>query len=179
MKPLSLSPNDSTAAVKLENDPLLYAFFIVVAAVTARAYSRVIYCKHSFPKLTLRRRLSRGHKVFPSATTEILWMTVVIRGPSSVATFRATIEQSTKAHTAFSRGLVGQILVRRPPDLPDLLLRPCKVLHVCEVGSMEQAEGGVILQRDPHTISHCHHVVHLCTLVGVDLECCLRQSETQ
>ena len=63
--------------------------------------------------------------MFPSATTEILWMTVVIRGPSSVATFRATIEQSTKAHTAFSRGLVGQILVRRPPDLPDLLLRPC------------------------------------------------------
>ena len=44
--------------------------------------------------------------------------------PSSVATFRATIEQPTKAHTAFLRGLVGRILVRRMPDLPDLLLRP-------------------------------------------------------
>ena len=31
--------------------------------------------------------------------------------PSSVATFRATIEQPTKAHTAFLRGLVGRILV--------------------------------------------------------------------
>ena len=44
--------------------------------------------------------------------------------PASVATFRAKIEQPTKAHTAFLRGLVGWILVRRPPDLPDLLLRP-------------------------------------------------------
>ena len=50
---------------------------------------------------------------------------------------------------------------------------------MCEVGSMEQAESGVVLQRDPHTISHCHHLVHLCTLVGVDLECCLQQSEKQ
>ena len=38
--PLSLSPNDSTAAVMLENDPLLYAFFIVFAAVMARVLSR-------------------------------------------------------------------------------------------------------------------------------------------
>ena len=51
--------------------------------------------------------------------------------PSSVATFRGTIEQPTNAHTAFLRGLVGRILVRQPPDLPDLLLRPCsKRVHV-------------------------------------------------
>ena len=54
--------------------------------------------------------------------------------PSSVATFRATIEQPTKAHTAFLRGLVGQTLVRRPPALPALLLRPCLIrnsTHTC------------------------------------------------
>ena len=36
MKPLSLSPNDSVAAVTLENEALLHAFFIVFAAVLAR-----------------------------------------------------------------------------------------------------------------------------------------------
>ena len=42
---------------------------------------------------------SSGDKVyFPPAPTEILWMTAVIRGPSSVATFRATIEQPAEAH---------------------------------------------------------------------------------
>ena len=40
MKPLSLSPNDWIAAVTLENDALLYAFFIVFAAVMARVFAR-------------------------------------------------------------------------------------------------------------------------------------------
>ena len=35
MKPLSLSFNDSVAAVTLENEALLYAFFIVFAAIMA------------------------------------------------------------------------------------------------------------------------------------------------
>ena len=48
--------------------------------------------------------------------------------PSSVDTFRATIEQPTKVYTAFLRGLVGRILVRWPLDLPNLLLRPCTFL---------------------------------------------------
>ena len=48
--------------------------------------------------------------------------------PSSVATLRGRIEQPAEAHTAFLRGLIGRILVRRPLDLPDLLLRPCLVL---------------------------------------------------
>ena len=90
------------------------------------AHILVIYCEHSFPKLMLRWGLSSDDKVcFPPAPTENLWMTAVIQGPS-VATFRATIEQPAKAHTAFLRWLVGQILVQRPPDLPDLLLRPCQ-----------------------------------------------------
>ena len=81
LKPLSLSPNDSVGAVTLENGALLYAFFIVFAAVTARAYSCAIYCER-FPKFTLRRKLSSGDKVcFPPAPTQILWMTAVIRGP--------------------------------------------------------------------------------------------------
>ena len=49
---MSLSPNDSVAAVTLENEALLYAFFIVFAAIMA-AYSCAIYCERSFPKLTL------------------------------------------------------------------------------------------------------------------------------
>ena len=40
MKPLLLSPNYSIAAVTLENDALLYAFFIVFAAVMARVFAR-------------------------------------------------------------------------------------------------------------------------------------------
>ena len=39
MKPLSLSPNDSVAAVTLENEALLYAFFIVFAAVMACVFA--------------------------------------------------------------------------------------------------------------------------------------------
>ena len=35
-----LSPNDSVAAVTLQNEALLYAFFIVFAAVMARVVSR-------------------------------------------------------------------------------------------------------------------------------------------
>jgi len=50
-----------------------------------------------------------------------------------------------------------------------------KVLHMCEVRGVEEAEGGVILQRQPHPISHGNHLVHLCTLVGMDLERCLQQ----
>ena len=39
--PLSLSPNDLVAAVTLENEgALLYAFFIVFAAVMARVFAR-------------------------------------------------------------------------------------------------------------------------------------------
>ena len=40
MKSLSLRPNDSVAAVTLEKEVLLYAFFIVFAAVTARIFAR-------------------------------------------------------------------------------------------------------------------------------------------
>ena len=41
MKPLSLSPNNLVAAVTLENEgALLYAFFIVFAAVMARVFAR-------------------------------------------------------------------------------------------------------------------------------------------
>ena len=47
---MPLSPNDSVAAVTLENEALLYAFFIVFAAVIARAFA--IYCERGFPKLT-------------------------------------------------------------------------------------------------------------------------------
>ena len=36
MKPLLLSPNDSVAAVMLENEALLYVFFIVFTAIMAR-----------------------------------------------------------------------------------------------------------------------------------------------
>ena len=42
MKLLSLSPNDSVAAVMLENEALLYAFFIVLAAVMAHVFARSI-----------------------------------------------------------------------------------------------------------------------------------------
>ena len=40
MKPLSLSPNDLVAAVTLENEALLYVFFIVFATVMARVFMR-------------------------------------------------------------------------------------------------------------------------------------------
>ena len=104
-----------------------------------RIHAQFTACERSSPKLTLRRKLSSGDKVFFSpAPTEILWMRVV----SSVATFRATIEQPTKAHTVFLRRLVGRRLVRRPPDLPDLLLRSCRRdflviqgIHILYIGS--------------------------------------------
>ena len=71
LKPLSLSPNHSVAAVTHENEALLYAFFIVFAAVMARVFA--IYCERSFLTLTLRRGLSSGDRVcFPPAPTEIL-----------------------------------------------------------------------------------------------------------
>ena len=71
LKPLSLSPNHSVAAVTHENEALLYAFFIVFAAVMARVFA--IYCERSFLTLTLRRGLSSGDQVcFPPAPTEIL-----------------------------------------------------------------------------------------------------------
>ena len=121
------------------NLPPPYWDDLTIQAVNDRTYahtvflrglvSRAIYCERSFPRLTLRRMFSSGDKVcFPPAPAEILWMTAVIRSevPSSVATFRATIEQHTKAHTIFLRGLVSQTLVRRPLDLPDLLLRKGK-----------------------------------------------------
>ena len=37
---LSLSPNNSVAAVTLEKEALLHAFFIVFAAVMARVFAR-------------------------------------------------------------------------------------------------------------------------------------------
>ena len=40
MKPLSLSHNDSVAAVTLENEALLYAFSNVFAVVMARVFAR-------------------------------------------------------------------------------------------------------------------------------------------
>ena len=40
MKLLLLSPNDSVAAVTLENEALLYTFFIVFAAVMACVFAR-------------------------------------------------------------------------------------------------------------------------------------------
>ena len=40
MKPLLLSSNDSIAAVTLENDALLYVFFMVFAAVMACVLAR-------------------------------------------------------------------------------------------------------------------------------------------
>ena len=40
MKPLSLSPNDSVAAVTLENEALLYTFFIVFAGVMAHIFGQ-------------------------------------------------------------------------------------------------------------------------------------------
>ena len=39
MKPLSLNPNNSVAAVTLENDALLSVFFIVFGAVMACVFS--------------------------------------------------------------------------------------------------------------------------------------------
>ena len=39
MKALSVSPNDSVAAVTPENEVLVYAFFIVFTAVMAHVYS--------------------------------------------------------------------------------------------------------------------------------------------
>ena len=39
MKPLSPSPNDSVAAVTLENEALLYPFLIVFAAVMACVFA--------------------------------------------------------------------------------------------------------------------------------------------
>ena len=56
MKLLSLSPIDLVTAITLENEALLYAFFIVFAAVMACAFA--IYCEHSFPKLKLFRQQS-------------------------------------------------------------------------------------------------------------------------
>ena len=50
MKPLSLSP---VAAATLENDALLYAFFIVFVVVIARVFA--MYCERSFPKLRFDR----------------------------------------------------------------------------------------------------------------------------
>ena len=64
----------------LENEALLYVFFIVFAAVMVHAFA--IYCERSLSKLTLQRGLSSGDKVwFPPAPTEILWMTAVIQVP--------------------------------------------------------------------------------------------------
>ena len=40
LEPLSLSPNNLVAAVTLENEALLYAFFIVFAAIKARVFAR-------------------------------------------------------------------------------------------------------------------------------------------
>ena len=40
MKLLSLSPSDSVVAVTLENEALVYAFFIVFAAVMACVFAR-------------------------------------------------------------------------------------------------------------------------------------------
>ena len=57
----------------------------------------VIYCERSFPKLTPWWGLSSGDKAcLPPTPTESLWI------PASVV----TIEQPTKARTAFLRGLV-------------------------------------------------------------------------
>ena len=39
LKPSSLRPNDSLAAVTLENEALLYAFFIVFAALMERVFA--------------------------------------------------------------------------------------------------------------------------------------------
>ena len=62
-------------------------------------------CERSFPKLTLRRRLSSGDRVcFPPASTEILWMIYSCHSRSLLV-----FEQPTRAHTAFLRGL-------GPPD---------------------------------------------------------------
>ena len=82
-------------------------------------------CERSSPKLTLRRKLSSGDKVFFSpAPTEILWMTVV----SSVATFRATIEQPTKAHTVFqvSWPNIGPAAAGSAGPAPTALTTACK-----------------------------------------------------
>ena len=43
MKPLSLSPTDSVAAVTLENAALLYALVIVFAAVMVRVFVRDLF----------------------------------------------------------------------------------------------------------------------------------------
>ena len=37
---MSLNPNDSVAAVTLENEAVLYVFFIVFATVMARVFAR-------------------------------------------------------------------------------------------------------------------------------------------
>ena len=56
----------------------------------AHVFARDQLCERSFPKLTLRLRLSSGDKVcFPSAPTEMLWMTAVIR-----SSFRVTHKSS-------------------------------------------------------------------------------------
>ena len=47
--PLSLSPNDSVAAVTIENEAILCAFSRNGTRI------RAIYCERSFPKLALRR----------------------------------------------------------------------------------------------------------------------------
>ena len=81
------------------------------------------YSERNFPKLTVTKC------AFLQPQQKSCGWQLSSEVPSSVATFRATIEQPTKAHTAFLRGLVGRILVRRPLDLPDLLLRPCLISH--------------------------------------------------
>ena len=90
----------------------------------------MIYCERSFPNLLFDGDFLRATKsAFLQPQQKSCGRQLSSEVPSSIATFKATIKQPTKARTAFLRGLVGRILVRRPPDLPDLLLRPCGIHH--------------------------------------------------
>ena len=78
-KPLSLSPNDSVAAVTLENETLLYAFFIAFTAVMARVFTRDLFARVVSQNLRYDGDSLQATKcAFLQPQTG---MTTVIRGP--------------------------------------------------------------------------------------------------
>ena len=109
-----------------------------------QAYSRAIYCERGFPNLRFDGDFLQATKcAFIQPQQKSRGRQLSSEVPSSVATFRVTIEQPIKADrpTAFfARVIVGRTLVRRPPDRPDLLLRPCltvwELAHICQVSVM-------------------------------------------
>ena len=154
MKPLLLSPiNDSVAAVTHENEALLYALIRycidsiygyclrhhngtrIRTRIRTRSIVRVVYQNLRFDGDFLQATKCAFRS---SPNRNFVDDSCHPRSLLAYSYFRASIEQPTKPHTAFLRRLVGRILVRRPPDLPDLLLRPCNIINNVKVTIIRQ-----------------------------------------